>query len=115
MSELLVSTLRDRATNKSLGAERIVDGSVKAWVTSNAQNIIQISLNVTSVTDVAVGHSRANFASPFATHISPSIATTSVNQFCAGFAAAYCDINTANNAGSAEDSWFGLNACGRLA
>jgi len=70
MSTVQATTLQDRATLKSLGVERVIEGTPKAWVVAPlASGVPSIgdSFGVSSVTDIGVGRTGMNFTNPMMT------------------------------------------------
>ena len=62
-SELRVNTLKDASGNNSIATSFVAGGSAKAYTTFNAEssNASYISLNQSSLSDIAVGQHALNF------------------------------------------------------
>jgi len=69
MSTVQVTTLQDRATLKSLGVERVIEGTAKSWVrvivASGVPSNVD-SFNVSSIVDTALGQCTINLSSGMA-------------------------------------------------
>lgn len=92
MSTLVVSNISDGTT--TVGASYVTNGSAKAWVNFNGQGTIAArdSLNLSSLTDVAVGKFTINISSAMAN------TTYAVNSSCADTSTS----DQAANSGSAN-------------
>ncbi len=65
-SELRVNTLKDAAGNNSIATSFVAGGSAKCWYSYNQDDdVVNDSLNASSVTDESTGHNFVNFASNF--------------------------------------------------
>ena len=67
-SELRLTTLANNAGTESVDTTYVINGSAKAWVftTDKATYVPDNSLNISSVTDNAVGRVEPNFSNSFA-------------------------------------------------
>ena len=66
-SELRVNTLKDASGNNSIATSFVAGGSAKAWINQSNNTTINDSVNVSSITDNAVGDFSFGYSSAFAT------------------------------------------------
>ncbi|WP_262027568.1 hypothetical protein [Microvirga sp. Mcv34] len=120
MSTVRASTIADRATGKSLGVERVVEGAAKAWGSLNggatpAAMLANASFNISSVTDAAVGQYIAHYAAPMVATAPVTIGSTVGNPEAAGFDATGATLRTRDNTNTLVDAFINLSSNGRLA
>lgn len=68
MSTIKATTLSNLAGDKTIGTDRVAQGTAAAWVNFNGTGTVAIraSYNVSSITDVAAGDYQVNFTTPMA-------------------------------------------------
>ena len=64
-SELRVNTLKDASGNNSVAMEYVAGGSAKAWSNVSSSQVINDSLNVSSITDGGTGNYDLNWTNSF--------------------------------------------------
>lgn len=126
MSTLLATNIQDRATLKSLGIERVIEGSAKAWARYEVPAgipTISDGFNASSMSDLGIGQHRINHTAGFA---NPNN--------CAAFATAWAvatwtnkevgsyvgsstqtEVYTTENGASVDAKWISVMALGDLA
>jgi len=109
MSTVQATTFQDRATLKSLGVERVIEGTAKAWVNFNGATMnIRDGFNVSSLTDHGVGLYTANLTAAMSSASYMSQRSSSVNGTTYGWspAASTCSVSTMNASGAVADASF---------
>ena len=64
-SELRVNTLKDASGNNSVAMTYVAGGSAKAWSNVSSSQVINDSLNTSSITDTATGNYDLNWTNSF--------------------------------------------------
>jgi hypothetical protein len=119
-SELRVNTLKDAAGSNSVGMEYVANGSAKAWSNVSGSQVVNDSLNVSSITDNSSGNYDLNWTNSFANTTYSHVGTdgnfgncqTSPHTLSTGSA----DVYTWNASSSAtSDASFATSEHGDLA
>jgi hypothetical protein len=128
MSTLLATNIQDRATLKSLGIERVVEGSAKAWIVyvvsaAAVAGVPEIrgSFNFSSITDTALGDSRPNITAPMSGSFSvvatcsPNISWDNRNWSSGSIGASQTQVSYVEQGTSRDPGAVSLGVMGRLA